>query len=192
MDNGTRSDATKGRLVDAAIDLIADKGVQGASFAEICRRCELSRGAIHHHYASLPALLVDVVRTIGDRIRAGAFAGIDSLGPDQDVYEFGIDYVWQQMQTAEFMALSQIRSTVSVDESLKGEVRRELREVHQWWMEQANNVSGLGSDNADPQTTMIILTALMGTHLIDAAMGPPVEDRDRHAYRAKLKDLVLR
>ncbi len=192
MDNEKRSDATKGRLVDAAIGVIAERGLQGASFAEICRRCDLSRGAIHHHYASLPALLVDVVRTIGKRIKVGAFTGIDSLGPDQDVYEYGIDYVWQQMQTPEFKALSQIRSAVGVDESLQGEVRRELREVHQWWMEQANNVSGLGSDNADPQTTMIILTALMGTHLIDAAMGPPEEDRDRQAYRAKLKDLVLR
>jgi AcrR family transcriptional regulator len=83
-----RSRATRERLVQAAIELLAEVGYAGTSTNAVCERAGLSRGAQLHHFPSKHALLVgavehllmtqigqiqtdiDVVRTADDPVRA--------------------------------------------------------------------------------------------------------------------------
>lgn len=192
MDNESRSDATKGRLIQAAIESLAESGLEGTNFSEICRRSGLSRGAIHYHFASLSELLVDVIRVAGERIRDQAEIDFESLGPQADIYEEGIDFVWRLLHSNECSAFRRLLGSAGVSRDLQGDARREMKEVHQWLYEVADRLAGLGSAAADPYVTRIILSSLTGALIADEAIGPPESDPERLAFRAKLKELVLR
>ncbi|MEL7536753.1 MAG: TetR/AcrR family transcriptional regulator [Pseudomonadota bacterium] len=192
MDNPSRSDLTRARLVDAAIAILADRGYRGLTFVEICRRCDLSRGAIHHHYASLTDLLVDVVREIGSRIARGIETMEGGNLPPEELYSLGIDFVWRQLHTADFAALVQIRTAIPTSPELKERVRDEVRRIHEDWYVQADKLATARRASVDPGVTRIILSALTGASLIDAAIGEPSSDPDREQFRSTLKTLVLR
>lgn len=76
-----RRAATRARLVEAARDVIADRGAGGATVEEIAERAGFTRGAFYSNYASLDELFVDVIREVGEtRLRevreaAAQFAG---------------------------------------------------------------------------------------------------------------------
>ena len=48
MNDHPRAARTRTRLVDAAIDVLAEVGYAGTTFVEVSKRTGLSRGAIHH------------------------------------------------------------------------------------------------------------------------------------------------
>ena len=57
-----RSEATRARLIDAAISCIAEKGYVGASSAEISERAGVSSGARVHHFKAKLDLVIAAVR----------------------------------------------------------------------------------------------------------------------------------
>lgn len=63
-------------LVDAAVDLIAERGVRGFSVAELSRRLKVTAGAPYRHFASrdelLAAVAVRALRAFGQALAAGA------------------------------------------------------------------------------------------------------------------------
>jgi AcrR family transcriptional regulator len=52
------------RLIDAAIESLVEHGYAQTTAVEICRRAGVTRGAFHHHFASLAALLTDVLERL--------------------------------------------------------------------------------------------------------------------------------
>jgi AcrR family transcriptional regulator len=59
-----RSDAMKRRLVEAAIASLIERGYAHTSAVEVCRRAGVTRGAFHHHFASIAALLTSVLEQL--------------------------------------------------------------------------------------------------------------------------------
>lgn len=54
----------KSRLVDSAIESLVEHGYAQTTAVEICRRAGVTRGAFHHHFPSLAALLTDVLERL--------------------------------------------------------------------------------------------------------------------------------
>ena len=67
---GVTAAETRAKLLDAAAEVFAAQGYDGARVGEIARRAGLSTGAIYAHYATKAALLADAVRPLGVRITA--------------------------------------------------------------------------------------------------------------------------
>ena len=71
-----RRAATRARLLDAARDVIAERGAGGATVEGIAERAGFTRGAFYSNYASLDELIVDVIRDVGEtrlaEVRAAA------------------------------------------------------------------------------------------------------------------------
>jgi AcrR family transcriptional regulator len=59
-----RSAATRAALADAAIDVLIERGWAAVTAIEVCNRAGVTRGAFHHHYDALPALLGDALRRL--------------------------------------------------------------------------------------------------------------------------------
>jgi len=55
------TDQRKQRIVNAAIEVIREKGVKDTSTRDIAKRAGLTTGAIYHHYKNREALLYDVL-----------------------------------------------------------------------------------------------------------------------------------
>ncbi len=76
--NDARSANTRAKLIDAAIQCLIDLGYSRTSGVEICRRAQVTRGALNHHYASLADLYVATLSHVYDRLRARM------IGPPDD------------------------------------------------------------------------------------------------------------
>lgn len=61
-----RSASTRGALADAAVAVLVERGWAAVTVAEVCSRAGVTRGAFHHHYATLPALLADALERLYD------------------------------------------------------------------------------------------------------------------------------
>lgn len=57
-----RRERTRRRLMEAAVAVIAQRGVNGASVEEICERAGFTRGAFYSNFASKEDLCLDVLR----------------------------------------------------------------------------------------------------------------------------------
>jgi AcrR family transcriptional regulator len=77
-----RRQATRERLMDAAVELFAERGVLGASVEEICERAGFTRGAFYSNFESKNELCLDVMRRKGKQHLAGMQAAIDAIAVD--------------------------------------------------------------------------------------------------------------
>lgn len=61
-----RSEATQTHLVQAAIQVVRDRGYQGASVFEVAKAAGLTHGAIQHHFGTKAVLMTRVVDALID------------------------------------------------------------------------------------------------------------------------------
>ncbi|MFT4295942.1 MAG: TetR/AcrR family transcriptional regulator [Micropruina sp.] len=71
-----RRRATRERLMDAATELFAERGVLAASVEEICERAGFTRGAFYSNFESKDELCLDVLRRKGEQHLAAMQAAI--------------------------------------------------------------------------------------------------------------------
>lgn len=60
----------KDRILEAAVDVIGERGYAAASTAEIAKRAEVAEGTIFRHYKSKKGLLLAIVQPVFDRFIA--------------------------------------------------------------------------------------------------------------------------
>jgi AcrR family transcriptional regulator len=77
MPQATGAD-TRARLIDAAAELLEEKGYAGASVAEITRRAGITPGALYRHFPAKAELIVEVIREIASAELARMRAAADS------------------------------------------------------------------------------------------------------------------
>ena len=91
----TRSEKTQAALLDAAEELIVEKGVDGASIAEIAQRAGSSVGAFYHHFKDKKAICYAVfhrmTQAIADSNRQAAEAAHWKDASIRDLIEGYID-----------------------------------------------------------------------------------------------------
>ena len=62
--NDTRSAATRSRLIASTIDALVELGFTKTTGVEICRRAEMTRGALNHHFPDFAELLVETLNQL--------------------------------------------------------------------------------------------------------------------------------
>ena len=81
-----RRSQSEDALLDAAAELIAERGVEGASLASIGTRAGSSRGLPTHHFGSKDALVARLAQRSQDRISAATRERIErTLGTLEEV-----------------------------------------------------------------------------------------------------------
>jgi AcrR family transcriptional regulator len=62
--NDARSNATRARLVASTVESLIDVGFTKTTGVEVCRRAQLTRGALNHHFPDFSGLLVETLQSI--------------------------------------------------------------------------------------------------------------------------------
>ena len=73
----TRGDATRGRLIDAAVETLASQGYAGASARVIADRAGVNQGLIFYHFDSVTGLLLAALDSVSAERRARYDAALD-------------------------------------------------------------------------------------------------------------------
>lgn len=72
----------RGEILDAALDVFAEKGYASGSMRDIAKRVGVSEPALYRHFSGKQALFLALVRVATGRLRDEAFALLDGLGPE--------------------------------------------------------------------------------------------------------------
>ena len=64
MDQQTKSDRMRARLMAATLECLSELGYRGATTTAVCERAGVSRGAMLHHFPSRHALMVGAVGAV--------------------------------------------------------------------------------------------------------------------------------
>lgn len=63
-----KSEQTRERLMDAALDLMQAKGLAGLSMHEVARTAGMTTGAVQHHFLSKAALMLQIIQRLVQKI----------------------------------------------------------------------------------------------------------------------------
>lgn len=77
-----RGEATKARIIQAAAELVAARGVPATTLDDVMEASRTSKSQIYHYFADKNALMCAVVKAQADRVlgfQAACLAGVDSL-----------------------------------------------------------------------------------------------------------------
>ncbi len=116
-----KSAETRLRILEATVSCLVAKGYSGLSTQEVTRRAGLSRGAMHHHYASRMDLVAAVIEYTFyvrmERFLEDYFAAI--RGRDAvSVPEVATICYWDSVQTPEYAAYVELAVAARTDAEL--------------------------------------------------------------------------
>jgi AcrR family transcriptional regulator len=156
-----RSEASRTRLLEAAVSCLADRGYAGTTMPEVLRRAGLSNGAMWRHFPSKAALLsAAAVHAEETFLSAAVPTTRRSDSDDADRLDRAVKALWQFSQTEAFQAVIELLRASRADQDIR---------------------DGLGAvDEA--------LAAATSSWFV-AAVGPRIADHHRSA--ANLRQLVL-
>src|SRR5436305_2316200 len=89
-----RREATRGAVLDATVECLAERGYAGTTTTRIARRARVSRGALLHYYASKIELLTSAIEHILRRREQEFRAAFVALPADADRRAAAIDILW--------------------------------------------------------------------------------------------------
>lgn len=110
------------RLVSAAIDRLVSGGYPGLTTAAVATACDVSRGAMHHHFPSRMELVSAVVdHVVYHRMRtflADYFQAVSRRRPDEPMIELAVDAHWRSVQTRDYAAWVELALAARTDPEL--------------------------------------------------------------------------
>src|SRR6476646_2381055 len=83
---------TRTRLLDAALDLLAERGEDGVSLRELTGAAQANVAAVSYHFGSLQALCDAAVEYALDRYLASQQEAVTALGPEASLEELALAF----------------------------------------------------------------------------------------------------
>ena len=119
-----RSATTREQLLQATIDCLVDKGYEGTSTTEICRRAGVSRGAQLHHYPTKSELLIAALEYLCDQRHAEFRALVHGNATERDQIEEAFNALWTVAMSPALVAWLELGVASRTDAALKDRMRR--------------------------------------------------------------------
>ena len=118
-----RSATTQAALLEATIHCLAERGYDGTSTKEICRRAGVSRGAQVHHYPTKVDLLVAAVEHLCDR-RHQEFRQMVQDGTRPQRLDAAFEQLWRIYSGPTLVAWIELTVASRTDPVLSAHMRR--------------------------------------------------------------------
>lgn len=126
----TKSHLTRTTILDAAVSVIYDLGYANTTTEAVARRAGVSRGAMLHHFPNRQQLIEATVLHLNEQ-RLSMFAREESevqKGAEYSRVEEGIDTLWRQLNTPNFIVFQELKMASRTDSQLAGVLLPALKE----------------------------------------------------------------
>lgn len=110
-----RSATTRKVLIGAAVDSLVEHGWAATTTVEVCRRTGLTRGAVVHHFPSLPSLLASALEAVYDDL-------IRTVVREPATLVDAIDVTWACIGDRRFKAVIESWLAAANDRALAREI----------------------------------------------------------------------
>ena len=182
----TRSEATRARVLVAAVACIAEEGFQPTSLARIAERAELTTGAIQHQFGDKAALLAAVVERGFERLTDRLARLPVGPAPPEERVASVVRALWEGYDAVTTRASLEILLAMRGDDAFRspslGFLTRVRERIDRLWM---GTFWDLGIDRArHVEAQRLVFTTLNGLALeriLVPGMPDPEPDLDRLA-----------
>lgn len=158
------------KIIDAAIQLFGDKGVEKTSLADIAKKVGISKGTLYYYYSTKNDLIFDITEVHMEKITGGIFSNIEKKQGD---------ITWQSLLThlIETLLKSETRTRLHlylIQEVLSG--NHELKDrfqknYDQWFQMIQDGFTQTTSIDKDLSIHARILVALIDGMIIQSSIG---------------------
>jgi AcrR family transcriptional regulator len=177
----TRSDATKKKLFDAAMELIGQRGFTDASVDDIVELAGVAKGTVYYHFAGkaelVEALIIDRFRPLAEAFRKAAAENADDpRAAIEAVVRAELEFLSQHSSFSKLLLTEMWREDRVWRETLVV-ARRELFTVISDIVQQGV-ASGEFRDDIDPQFAASALFGMTATVALDWLAFEPTKPLD--------------
>ncbi|MBV9092012.1 MAG: TetR/AcrR family transcriptional regulator [Mycobacteriaceae bacterium] len=167
-----RSEATRQKIVNAAVDLFGDVGYAETGFGEIIERAQMTKGALYYHFDSKEQLAASIIEEGGAAV-LNAFGDMaNSAAPALETMIHGSFVV------AELMVTNKVaRTAVQLGRALAGFSRAAARAYGDWLAAMAAVAHRAAAEgdlrgDVDPESVADCVTsAMLGAELTSSAVS---------------------
>lgn len=178
------------RILEATIDCLVEKGYAGLSTSEVTTRAGISRGAMHHHFASRMALVAAAIDYTMyqrmERFLSDYFKAIAARG-DASVPETGAAVHWKSVQTREYAAWLELAVAARTDAELNRHFEPAARKFDKVWTQEM--IRAFPQWEAHWDALQVASDFTMAAHM-GLLVSAPVFGRGKRM--AAVRDLVAR
>src|SRR5258705_1338215 len=168
----TRSEVTRRKIIDAAVELFNDVGYTNTGLGDIIERAGMTKGALYHHFNSKEALAVAIINEASD-ILLKTFQGISrSSAPALESMIHGVLVVVDLSNTDKLVRMGAVLLRIFAKFSEASTLN-----YSRWLAEMGKEVRRPQAEgdlraDIDPQTAGdFIFSAMPGTELISNALS---------------------
>ncbi len=155
-------------ILDTAVAMIGEKGLDKTSLAQISKASGLSKGTLYYYYASKNELIFDIADQHMERITTALFDMIDETGV----------LTWEELLTAFFdtllysearsrLHLYLVREAISGNESLKARFQKTYT---QWFDMVGQAYEKMSAPKADVENKAKVLVAVVDGFILQALL----------------------
>lgn len=172
---------TRRQVLRAAVGCIAEKGVAGATAAEIARRCGLSWGVIQYHFGDRLGLFLAIIENTADSL-THAFDNLESSHPAlSDRVRVLLEETWTLLTSDAYRVLLEIELQLGRDSTHEAEVRRYARLARSTFLESWRKALPECPPTRVDEAAQLAIAALRGLALERAVEGPRSHKRPQRA-----------
>lgn len=114
------------RILDAAIDALAEYGYANCSMQRIADHAEVDKRMLHYYFGDRNGLTVQIAERVGDRLLAGFTSAIEGLSGPREIAAAGFESLWENVVAEPRLHAVHLGlvSAAVTDDSLRAQVAR--------------------------------------------------------------------
>lgn len=183
-----RREATRAALLDAAIDVLIERGHANLTTEAIVHRAGVTRGAHAHYFDSRADLLVQALDRLLDKLADDAADTRPPL-PAESLEGYGVllDHLWAVHRGPLFTAAIELHVAARTDVDLRDHVRRFDRELTmRLLLEGAKSIPALVAAPDFESVFITAMAAIRGAALLGFTASPATVERTWISVRSEL------
>ncbi len=131
-----KSAQTRLKMLEAAVDCLVEGGYAGLTTAQVAERASVSRGAMHHHFATridLVAAVVDHIFYQRMRLFLDDYLVAMSQRRDEELIDLATEAHWRSVLTREYAAYLELAVAARTDTELNAAFEPSARRYDEVW-----------------------------------------------------------
>jgi AcrR family transcriptional regulator len=114
-----RSRRTRLAILDAGVAVLAEDGYKKLSTTGVAKAAGITRAAMLYHFGSRAELIEAIIRHVTRRRIDMYIEAMQALPHNGDFLEKAVDIAWEQLQTPEFAAYTELSLATRTDSDLR-------------------------------------------------------------------------
>lgn len=123
---------TRQRVLEATVEMLADRGYRGATTRLVASRAGVSQGALQHHFRSRADLCVSAMSLLVNRLSREFLLAVPDIADPVERFEAIVDRLMAVYSGPTFIAGLELRLAARTDENLRlrlGDLDREVEGI---------------------------------------------------------------